>query len=119
MSFGESLRQLAKNWNYLIIMATFGILCGLASAFTSLLTQIVAPYGVTPDDAGFLGAAFVLAGLVGSIVTGIFIDKTGRHQLVMKIYVPLDAVLYLAFYFIGKSFDRKDTLYMFLLIIFF
>ncbi|KAI8093974.1 major facilitator superfamily domain-containing protein [Thamnidium elegans] len=100
ISFGQSLRELASNWNYLIIMVSFGVLCGLASAFTSILTQIVAPYGISADDAGFLGAAFIIAGLVGAIITGIFIDKTGRHKLVMKIYVPIDGALYLAFYFV-------------------
>ncbi|KAI9251327.1 major facilitator superfamily domain-containing protein [Helicostylum pulchrum] len=100
ISFGQSLRELASNWNYLVIMVSFGILCGLASAFTSILTQIVAPYGINADDAGFLGAAFIIAGLVGAIVTGIFIDKTGRHKLVMKVYVPIDGALYLAFYFV-------------------
>lgn len=83
-------------------MVSFGVLCGLASAFTSILTQIVAPYGINADDAGFLGAAFIIAGLVGAIITGIFIDKTGRHKLVMKVYVPIDGALYLAFYFVGK-----------------
>jgi predicted MFS family arabinose efflux permease len=85
-------------------MVAFGILCGLASALTSLLTQIVSPYGVSVDDAGFLGAAFIVAGLVGAILTGIFIDKTGRHKLVIKIYVPIIGALYLAFYFVGKFF---------------
>lgn len=83
-------------------MVAFGILCGLASALTSLLTQIVSPYNVNVDDAGFLGAAFIIAGLVGAILTGVFIDKTGRHKLVIKIYVPIIGALYLAFYFVGK-----------------
>lgn len=84
-------------------MVSFGILCGLASAFTSLLTQIVGPYNIGVDDAGYLGAAFIVAGLVGAIVTGVFIDKTGRHKIVIKIYVPIIGALYLAFYFIGKD----------------
>lgn len=83
-------------------MVAFGILCGLASAFTSLLTQIVGPYNINVDDAGYLGAAFIVAGLVGAIITGIFIDKTGRHKIVIKIYVPIIGALYLAFYFVGK-----------------
>ncbi|KAI7896428.1 major facilitator superfamily domain-containing protein [Mucor mucedo] len=101
--FRRSLGQLAKNWNYLIIMVSFGILCGMASALTSLLTQIVQPYGVSVDDAGFLGAAFIIAGLVGAIVTGIFIDKTGRHKIVLKVFVPIVGAAYLGFYFVVKS----------------
>jgi FLVCR family MFS transporter 7 len=85
-------------------MVAFGILCGLASALTSLLTQIVYPYGVNNNDAGYLGAAFIVAGLVGAIITGVFIDKTGRHKIVIKIYVPIIGAMYTAFYFVGKFF---------------
>lgn len=83
-------------------MFAFGILCGLASALTTLLTQIVNPYGISVDDAGFLGAAFIIAGLVGAVITGVFIDKTGRHKIVLKVYVPIVGAAYLAFYFVGK-----------------
>ncbi|KAI9481680.1 MAG: major facilitator superfamily domain-containing protein [Benjaminiella poitrasii] len=103
LSFRQSLWELFTNWNFLIIMVAFGILCGLASAFTSLLTQIVNPYGINNDDAGYLGAAFIVAGLVGAVVTGVFIDKTGRHKIVIKIYVPIVGALYLAFYFVVKT----------------
>lgn len=83
-------------------MTSFSVLCGLASSLTSLLTQITYPYGINNNDAGYLGAAFILAGLVGAIVTGIIIDKTGRHVIVNKVYVPIIGALYLAFYFVGK-----------------
>jgi FLVCR family MFS transporter 7 len=85
-------------------MVAFGVLCGLASALTSLLTQIVSPYGINNDDAGYLGAAFIVAGLVGAIITGIFIDKTGRHKIVIKIYVPIIGALYTALYFVGMYY---------------
>ena len=79
----------------------------MASTFTSILTQIVAPYKISVDNAGYLGAAFIVAGLVGAALTGIFIDKTGRHKIVIKIYVPIIGALYLAFYFMGKVLAFK------------
>jgi MFS family permease len=75
----------------------------MASTFTSLLTQIVRPYNISTDNAGYLGASFIIAGLVGAALTGIFIDKTGRHKIVIKTYVPIVGALYLAFYFVGKK----------------
>jgi MFS family permease len=69
---------------------------------TSLLTQIVSPYGVSVDEAGYLGAAFIVAGLVGAFATGIFIDKTGRHKLILKIFVPIVGCMFLALIFVGK-----------------
>ncbi|CAO3619452.1 unnamed protein product [Mucor hiemalis] len=119
LTFGQSLRELALNWNFLIIMVAFGILCGLASALTSLLTQIVSPYNIGVDDAGYLGAAFIVAGLVGAILTGIFIDKTGRHKLVIKIYVPIIGALYLAFFFVVKTGDYSAIMAICVLLGFF
>jgi uncharacterized membrane protein YeaQ/YmgE (transglycosylase-associated protein family) len=50
-----------------------------------------------------LGAAFIIAGLVGAVVTGVIIDKTGRHKLILKVYMPIIGALYVALYFVGKS----------------
>lgn len=90
------------NYNFVIVFIAFGVLCGMASTFTSILTQIVSPYNISTDNAGYLGAAFIVAGLMGAALTGLFIDKTGRHMIVIKVYVPIVGALYLAFYFIGK-----------------
>ncbi|KAI8883230.1 MFS general substrate transporter [Backusella circina FSU 941] len=103
MSFGQSFIKLATNYNFVFIVITFGVLCGLASAFTSVLTQVVGPYGISIDDAGYLGAAFIVAGLVGAIATGVFIDKTGRHKLILKIFVPIVGVFFLVLVFVVKE----------------
>ncbi|KAG0757552.1 hypothetical protein G6F57_003818 [Rhizopus arrhizus] len=103
ISFGQSIHELVTNYNFVIIFLAFGALCGMASTFTSLLTQIVRPYNISTDNAGYLGASFIIAGLVGAALTGIFIDKTGRHKIVIKTYVPIVGALYLAFYFVVKT----------------
>ncbi|KAI8967551.1 major facilitator superfamily domain-containing protein [Mycotypha africana] len=100
LTFKESIIQLLTNWNFLIVVVAFGVLCGLSSALTSVFAQIVTPYGYNDDEAGYLGAAFIIAGLVGAICAGIFIDKTGRHKILIKIFVPIIGCLYLAFYFV-------------------
>ncbi|KAI9276402.1 major facilitator superfamily domain-containing protein [Sporodiniella umbellata] len=105
LTFGQSVYQLATNYNFLIIFFAFGVMCGMASTFTSVLTQILAPYNISPDNAGYIGAAFIVAGIVGAALTGVFIDKTGRHMIVMKVFVPIIGALYLAFYFIAPKGD--------------
>ncbi|KAI8327345.1 major facilitator superfamily domain-containing protein [Blakeslea trispora] len=107
MTFVQSLKELLANYNYLIILVAFGIICGLSSSFTSLLTQIVTPHGVSVDEAGYIGAGFIVAGIVGAILTGVFIDKTKKHKWVLKIYVPIVGALFLAFYFAVKSGQFK------------
>jgi FLVCR family MFS transporter 7 len=83
-------------------MIAFGIICGLATSFTSVIPQIVEPYNIPNDQAGFLGAGFIVAGVVGAIATGIFLDKYGHNKLIVKLYVPIVGITYLAFYFVGN-----------------
>lgn len=92
-----------------MIFVAFGILCGLASTVTSMLPQVVQPYGVSYDDAGYLGAAFIVAGIVGAVVTGLFIDRTKLHKWVLRAYVPIVGFLYLALLFVVKK-DNYDAI---------
>lgn len=73
-----------------------------------MLPQIVSPYGISYDDAGFLGVAFIVAGIVGAVSTGIFIDRTKLHKWVLRVYVPIVGFMYLALLMVGK-FDRRPT----------
>jgi FLVCR family MFS transporter 7 len=103
LSFRQSLLNLATNWNFLIVFVAFSIIAGLASGLTSLIPQIVAPYGIGNAHAGLVSAAFIVAGLVGSIITGVFLDKVGHGIRIVKIYIPTVGAAYLAFYFVGNS----------------
>ncbi|KAI9032874.1 major facilitator superfamily domain-containing protein [Phycomyces nitens] len=101
--FRTAVIQLLKNRDFVIIFITFGIACGLFSTVTSLMTQIVSPYGVSVDDAGFLGAAFIIAGIVGAVLVGLFVDRTMKHKLVLKAFVPMVGFMYLALLFVVKE----------------
>ncbi|OBZ89062.1 Major facilitator superfamily domain-containing protein 7-a [Choanephora cucurbitarum] len=119
MTFFQSLKELLTNYNYLIILVAFGILCGLSSSVTSLLTQIVTPHGISVDEAGFIGAGFIIAGIIGAIITGAFIDRTKKHKWVLKVYVPFIGALYLSFYFAVKSAQFKYLMLVCVLLGFF
>ncbi|KAI8090034.1 major facilitator superfamily domain-containing protein [Halteromyces radiatus] len=99
----KTLWALATNYNFLIIFFVFGVLCGLASTVTSMLPQIVEPYGVSYDNAGYLGVAFIVAGIIGAIGTGLFIDRTKLHKWVLRLYVPIVGFLYLALLMVVKK----------------
>ncbi|ORZ06032.1 major facilitator superfamily domain-containing protein [Absidia repens] len=105
----KTLWTLLTNYNFLIIAVTFGILCGLASTVTSMLPQIVQPYGISYDEASYLGVAFIVAGIIGAIATGIFIDRTKLHKWVLRLYVPIVGFLYLALLMVVKK-DNYDVI---------
>ncbi|KAI8879536.1 MFS general substrate transporter [Backusella circina FSU 941] len=103
LSFKDSLLSLVTNRNFLLIFTSFSIIAGLTNTVTSLLAQIVIPYGVSVDQAGYLGAAFIVAGLVGGFSCGYLIDKTRRHILIIKIFVPILGCMYLGLIFVVKE----------------
>ncbi|KAI8342364.1 major facilitator superfamily domain-containing protein [Chlamydoabsidia padenii] len=102
-TFKKTIWTLLSNYNFLVIFICFGILCSIASVIVSMLPQIVQPYGVSYDEAGYLGVAFILAGIVGAIVTGQFIDRTKMHKLVLRIYVPIAGFMHLALLLVVKK----------------
>ncbi|ORZ03421.1 major facilitator superfamily domain-containing protein [Syncephalastrum racemosum] len=101
--FLRSLYLLAVNYNFLLILITFGVLCGLFTTVSSVMAQITRPYNISDDEAGYISAGLVVAGIVGAVVMGIFLDKTKRYMLVLRTFVPILGFMYLAFLFVVKE----------------
>ncbi|KAI9494405.1 major facilitator superfamily domain-containing protein [Zychaea mexicana] len=100
--FWQSIRMLFTNFQYIIIWLSFGVMCGLFSTISSLLAQILLPYGISEDDAGIAAVALIIAGIVGAVASGIFIDKTQKHVWVLKSFVPVVGFMYLALLMVVK-----------------
>lgn len=71
------------------------------------MAQITGPYGISDDEAGYISAGLVVAGIVGAVVMGIFLDKTKRYLLVLRTFVPVLGFMYLAFLLVGKFWHNK------------
>ncbi|KAI8139364.1 major facilitator superfamily domain-containing protein [Fennellomyces sp. T-0311] len=103
LPFWTSMRMLFTNYHFIIIWFTFGVMCGLFSTVSSLLAQILLPYGISEDDAGYAAVALIIAGIVGAVASGTFIDKTGKHVWILKTFVPVVGFMYLALLFVVKE----------------
>ncbi|KAL8863189.1 MAG: hypothetical protein Q9178_000564 [Gyalolechia marmorata] len=93
----QTLRLLAKNANFILLLLPFAIYVGLFNALSSLLTQILTPYGFSEEDSGIAGALLILVGLVGAAITSPFVDKYKNYLVFIRILVPITALSYLAF----------------------
>lgn len=80
-----------------MIMIPFVVYVGLFNSISSLINQMLAPYGFSETDAGIAGALLIVVGLVTSAITSPIIDKTKAQLLAIKICVPIIAICYLAF----------------------
>ncbi|KIO18820.1 hypothetical protein M407DRAFT_31500, partial [Tulasnella calospora MUT 4182] len=75
-SVPETLRRMSRRelCDFAILVWGFGVLVGVINSVTTLVAQIYAPYGYDSNQSGFLGAALLIAGIVGAIITAPFFD---------------------------------------------
>ncbi|KAF5296872.1 hypothetical protein FQA39_LY12390 [Lamprigera yunnana] len=79
--FLDSIKKLLINRSYMLLLISYGINVGIFYAISTLLNQIILKhYPGGEIDAGRIGLLIVLAGMVGSIVCGIILDKFHRFK---------------------------------------
>ena len=93
----QTLRSLTRNPTFWLTVIPYWIYVGFFNSISSLLTQIMTPYGFSETESGIAGALLILAGLVAAAVTSPIIDRTKAYLLFIKALVPIIALSYLAF----------------------
>lgn len=96
-SLRDSPKLLSRNATFWLIAIPYWVYVGLFNSISSLLTQMMTPYGFSEDEGGIAGAVLILAGLVTAAVTSPIIDRTKKYVITIQILVPVIAVCYLAF----------------------
>jgi len=76
---------------------------GLFNAFTTLLQQIVSPYGYSDNDAGIAGAVLIITGLVVAAIVSPLIDRFHIFLPVGRILLVLVSICYLAFIWVIRA----------------
>ncbi|XP_067212022.1 heme transporter FLVCR2 isoform X2 [Linepithema humile] len=80
-NFFQSIKRLFTNIGYLLLLLSYGINVGIFYAISTLLNQIVLEHFPKHEkDAGRIGLAIVCAGMLGSVVCGIVLDKTHKFK---------------------------------------
>ncbi|XP_066589928.1 heme transporter FLVCR2-like [Prorops nasuta] len=80
-NFLQSIKRLLTNPGYLLLLLTYGINVGIFFAISTQLNQIILEHfpGYVMD-AGRIGFGIVCAGMLGSVVCGIVLDKTHKFK---------------------------------------
>ena len=76
-----SARLLIGNATFWLVTIPYWIYVGFFNSISSLLTQILTPYGFTEDESGLAGAVLILAGLVFAACTSPIIDRKKKYLL--------------------------------------
>ncbi|XP_059476348.1 heme transporter FLVCR1 isoform X2 [Neocloeon triangulifer] len=98
--FIQTLGRLFKNWGYILLLLSYGINVGVFYALSTLLNQVVlAHFEGAGSDAGNIGVSIVIAGMLGSLVCGIVLDKTHKFKettLLVYVFSLLGMIVYSA-----------------------
>ncbi|XP_055438978.1 heme transporter FLVCR1 isoform X1 [Bubalus kerabau] len=88
-SYVKSIRNLFKNIPFVLLLISYGIMTGAFYSVSTLLNQmILTHYEGEEVNAGRIGLTLVVAGMVGSILCGLWLDytKTYKHTT-LTVYI--------------------------------
>ncbi|KAM3960862.1 LOW QUALITY PROTEIN: histamine transporter [Aphomia sociella] len=80
-NFLQSIKKLLTNRNYVLLLISYGLNVGVFYAISTLLNQLVLTYYPGANaDAGRIGLVIVVAGMTGSVICGLILDKTHKFK---------------------------------------
>jgi MFS family permease len=74
------LRRILRQRDMLILLALFFVGLGIFNAITTWIEQVVAPRGFDSEEAGIIGAAMVVGGILGAAVLSVLSDRLRRRK---------------------------------------
>ena len=80
-----SVKGIFTNKAYIGLFIAFGSIVGFFNCFATQMEQFMCSRGYSNDFSGLAVTLLIVIGLVGSIISGIITDLTGRMQEIAKI----------------------------------
>ncbi|XP_066533612.1 feline leukemia virus subgroup C receptor-related protein 1 isoform X2 [Hoplias malabaricus] len=89
-SYKKSIISLFKNKPFILLLLSYGIMTGSFYSVSTLLNQIIITYYPGEEiNAGRIGLTLVVAGMIGSILCGLWLDHTKTYKFFMTGYLPI------------------------------
>lgn len=99
----RALHELPRNGSFWLICIPFSVLVGFFNAVSSLLNQILEPFGFSETDAGIAGGVLILVGLIASAIISPLTDRTKAYLLTVKVLIPFIAISYIILIFMPPT----------------
>ncbi|CAK6979357.1 feline leukemia virus subgroup C receptor-related protein 1 [Scomber scombrus] len=81
-SYKKSIVNLVKNKAFVLLLVSYGIMTGSFYSVSTLLSQMITAHYENQDlNAGRIGLTLVVAGMVGSILCGLWLDHTKTYKM--------------------------------------
>ncbi|XP_033614790.1 solute carrier family 49 member A3 isoform X4 [Fukomys damarensis] len=100
--FLPGLWLLLRNKAYIILAVCFGGGIGVFSSFSALLEQILCASGYSNEFSGLCGALFIVFGILGALILGLYVDRTKHFTEATKIGLCLASLACVAFSLVAQ-----------------
>ncbi|XP_041950960.1 feline leukemia virus subgroup C receptor-related protein 1 [Alosa sapidissima] len=99
-TYKTSIINILKNKSFILLTISYGIMTGSFYSVSTLLNQIIIFYYKNEEkNAGRIGLTLVLAGMVGSVICGVWLDYTKTYKMTTLIVYILSFIGMLMFTF--------------------
>lgn len=96
----KSMVKLFRNINFVYVLIIVFISMGIFNSLLTLIESILSPRGITMDQAGIVGAIFVIAGVAGAVLLPIISDKIKKRTPMFVVAIIIMVPLYLGMTYI-------------------
>ncbi|CAF1087427.1 unnamed protein product [Rotaria sp. Silwood1] len=90
-----SLKRLYRSKSYVVVFISCGIALGCFNTLSTLVEQMMCPFGYDNVTVGICLGCFIGAGSLGSLIAGYVADKTGKLEEISKILYTASSVAYI------------------------
>ncbi|KAF9876184.1 hypothetical protein CkaCkLH20_06127 [Colletotrichum karsti] len=99
----DSFRLISRSLELWLVLVPYAFYVGFFNSISSLLNQMMNPYGFSDEEAGIAGALLIVVGLVASAITSPILDRTKAFLLAIKTAVPVIGICYLVFVWMPET----------------
>ena len=85
----DGLKQIVRSVPFWLFVIVYFLGLGIFNGISTWVENIIQPRGFTPIDAGNLGAAMIVGGILGALVIPLLSDKFHKRQLFMLLGIIL------------------------------
>ena len=79
------LKEVCKNKSLFRLTIANAIFIGFVLSLNTFISSIFSPFGYTPYQICMIGVTMLVGGAIGSVITGIILDRTQAYKRVIQV----------------------------------
>jgi MFS family permease len=108
----DGLKSMLKKKDVWILMVLFLVGMGVFNGISTWIESIVRPRGFTISQAGYMGGALLLGGIVGAAIIPVFSDRLHKRKIFLLVGVALGIPGLIGVIFAGSYWLIMGSMFM-------